>query len=161
MYMKKTYLVVAVIVVVAVLALAYKGRHRLKMMFMGSSTSQQVAQTGTPTPSMAPGAGVVMTTKTSSVKGSYLVGANLMTLYVFDKDKAGVSNCNGACAALWPPYTVVAGAPLPANVTTIKRADGSMQYAYKGRPLYYYSPDKKAGDVLGDGFGGVWHLVKP
>jgi len=120
-----------------------------------------VAQTQNPTPSMAPSAGVVMTTKTSSVKGSYLVGANLMTLYVFDKDKAGVSNCTGACAALWLPYTVAAGASMPANVTTIKRADGSMQYTYKGKPLYYYSSDKKAGDVLGDGIGGVWHLVKP
>ncbi len=157
--MKKTYLVGA-IVVIAVFALAYKGRHRLKTMFMGSSTSQ-VAETQTPAPSMTPSAGVVMTTKTSSVKGSYLVGANLMTLYVFDKDRAGVSNCTGACAALWPPYTAAIGATLPANVTTIKRADGPMQYAYKGRPLYYYSPDKKVGDVTGDGVGGVWHLVKP
>ncbi len=28
------------------------------------------------------------------------------TLYTFDKDAAGKSNCNGGCAAAWPPFMV-------------------------------------------------------
>ncbi|MGE3832891.1 MAG: hypothetical protein AB7F76_18015, partial [Parvibaculaceae bacterium] len=26
--------------------------------------------------------------------------------------------------------------------------------------LYYYDDDKKAGDMMGDGKGGAWHIVK-
>ncbi|MBN9047139.1 MAG: hypothetical protein J0H18_15955 [Rhizobiales bacterium] len=33
-------------------------------------------------------------------------------------------------------------------------------WAYKGKLLYRYHDDKKAGDVKGDGKGGVWHVVK-
>lgn len=86
-----------------------------------------------------------------------------MTLYTFDKDKVGVSNCTGSCITIWPPYTTSSNsATLPANMTTIKRADdGKMQYTWKGMPLYYYSKDTKSGDLLGDGFNGVWHIVNP
>jgi Secreted repeat of unknown function len=30
---------------------------------------------------------------------------------------------------------------------------------YDGKPLYFYSGDKKKGDKTGDGIGGVWHIV--
>ncbi|MNP39404.1 Secreted repeat [compost metagenome] len=45
--------------------------------------------------------------------------------------------------------------------TLIKRKDGSMQWAYYGKPLYTYIDDKKAGDKAGEGKGGVWHIAKP
>lgn len=41
-----------------------------------------------------------------------------------------------------------------------KRKDGAQQWTYDGHPLYYYDDDKKAGDAMGDGKGGVWHVVK-
>ncbi len=165
--MKNTYLIAGVIVLVIIAALAYKGRHRLKAMLMpGSSTTPtiQMASTAptTPTVSPSPAAGAASVTSTmKGAKGSYLTDAKNMTLYTFDKDKSGVSNCTGSCAKMWPAFTGAAGATtnLPANIATMKRADGSMQYTWKGMPLYFYSGDKKAGDTNGDGFGGVWHIV--
>jgi predicted lipoprotein with Yx(FWY)xxD motif len=44
----------------------------------------------------------------------------------------------------------------------IKRDDGAMQWAYKGKPLYTWTKDSKAGDITGDGFNnGVWHIAQP
>lgn len=91
---------------------------------------------------------------------NYLKAPNGMTLYIFDKDTAGVSTCYNACATLWPPFTLGKTSPDMTNIATVKRTDGSSQYTYNGKPLYFYSPDKQPGDTLGDGVGGVWHLVK-
>ncbi len=101
-------------------------------------------------------------TQTDAVKGDYLAGPSGMTLYTYDKDTTGVSNCYGGCATTWPPYIARAAASsLPASVTTVNRTDGTIIYAYKGMPVYYYAKDTKSGDIMGDGVGGVWHLVKP
>ena len=43
----------------------------------------------------------------------------------------------------------------------IARDDGSMQWAYKGKPLYTYSKDAKPGDMTGDERGQVWHMAMP
>jgi predicted lipoprotein with Yx(FWY)xxD motif len=62
-----------------------------------------------------------------------------MTLYTFANDKEpGKSACNGPCAENWPPFKSEANAPAPrAPLSIITRDDGSKQYAYKGKPLYY------------------------
>jgi predicted lipoprotein with Yx(FWY)xxD motif len=101
--------------------------------------------------------------KTDSEKGIYLTDFQGMTLYIFDNDNPGISNCEGNCATLWPTYSsgATAQSQFPVNITVITRTDGSKQFAWKGKPLYYYSNDQKPGDILGDGKGGVWHLVKP
>ncbi|MBI4973845.1 hypothetical protein HZC27_04515 [Candidatus Roizmanbacteria bacterium] len=79
-------------------------------------------------------------TKTDSAKGTYMTDVRGMALYIFDKDKPGISNCYDKCAIAWPPYVngATAGPTLPLNVTLVKRTDGTMQYAWKGMPLYYY-----------------------
>jgi len=100
----------------------------------------------------------VKTVKTS--KGEVLADAKGMTLYTFDKDKKGVSNCNGGCAKKWPPLIAAAKAKAYGEYSIIKRADGTMQWAYEGKPLYSWFKDKKPGDVTGDGVKGVWHLAK-
>nr|AUN37326.1 putative lipoprotein [uncultured bacterium] len=89
-----------------------------------------------------------------------LVGANGMTVYTFDKDSAGKSACNGQCATNWPPV-MADGATLSGDYSAVTRDDGKAQVAYKGKPLYYWVKDTKAGDTTGDGVGGSWHLVKP
>ena len=51
--------------------------------------------------------------------------------------------------------------PPGVKVEVITRDDGTKQWAYKGKPLYYFSMDKAAGDKAGDGRGMVWHIAKP
>ena len=101
--------------------------------------------------------------KTAMAKGGkILVNAKGMTLYIFDKDKAGTSNCNGGCAKKWPPVFSKAKKMMKdGDFSVIKRADGKMQWAYKGHPLYTWFKDKKAGQTTGDGVKGVWHLARP
>jgi predicted lipoprotein with Yx(FWY)xxD motif len=90
-----------------------------------------------------------------------LVSGSGMTVYTFDKDAAdnGKSACAGPCAALWPAVVATDASP-KAPYGAIKRDDGSMQVTYKGKPLYMYSGDKKAGDATGDNFKDIWHVVK-
>ena len=95
-------------------------------------------------------------------KGKTLVDGKGMTLYTFDKDAAGTSNCNGPCAANWPPLAAAADAAPSVEWAVVTRVDGSKQWAYKARPLYTFAKDAKAGDVTGDGFlNGAWHVAQP
>lgn len=97
-----------------------------------------------------------------TAKGKTLVDAKGMTLYTFDKDGGGKSACNGPCAANWPPLAAAASAKEMGAWTVIVRDDASRQWAYKGRPLYTFAKDAKAGDVTGDGFlNGAWHVAQP
>ena len=84
---------------------------------------------------------------------------NGMTLYVFDKDTAGVSTCYDACAAMWPAYVGKADSKLAEGWTLVKRTDGKLQFAFNKKPVYFYAPDKAKGDKLGDGKGGIWHII--
>lgn len=99
----------------------------------------------------------------ATMHGSYLADASGMTLYTFDADPADASRsvCNGPCASNWPPLKASAEAHAGAPWSILKRDDGSLQYAYKGKPVYRWSKDMKPGDATGDGFKGVWHAVKP
>jgi predicted lipoprotein with Yx(FWY)xxD motif len=98
--------------------------------------------------------------------GNALVAANGHTVYLFTADKASKSACYGQCAGVWPPLIAAkptSGAGLKASkLGTTKRKDGKLQVTYGGHPLYYFAPDKKAGDAKGQGvvhFGGAWWLV--
>jgi predicted lipoprotein with Yx(FWY)xxD motif len=84
-----------------------------------------------------------------------------MTLYTFDKDEAGKTNCYEKCATNWPPFMAAADAKAEGEWTVVDRTDGSKMWAYDGKPLYTYIEDKKAGDMTGEGKGGVWHVAKP
>jgi predicted lipoprotein with Yx(FWY)xxD motif len=91
------------------------------------------------------------------MSGGVMVNSASMTLYTFDKDTAnsGKSACNGPCAALWPAVTASSG-----DYSVITRDDGSQQLTYKGKPLYLYAKDQKPGDMMGDNFKEIWHVVK-
>jgi predicted lipoprotein with Yx(FWY)xxD motif len=91
-----------------------------------------------------------------------LVAPNGMTLYTFDKDTAGSgkSTCNGPCAALWPPLMAGTNDQPNGAYSVVTRDDGTRQWAYKGKPVYFYKPDQKAGDRTGDNFRDVWHIIK-
>jgi predicted lipoprotein with Yx(FWY)xxD motif len=82
------------------------------------------------------------------------------TLYTFTKDAAGKSNCNGACAAAWPPFMVGNPALAGGDFGVMTRDDGAKQWAFKGMPMYFFAGDAKAGDMNGEGSGGVWFVIK-
>jgi predicted lipoprotein with Yx(FWY)xxD motif len=100
-------------------------------------------------------------TTADTSKGKTLVDGKGMTLYIFDRDAAGKSNCNGQCATIWPPLAVASDAKPSGDWTIVARDDGSKQWAYKGKPVYAFSKDAKAGDVTGDGVNSVWHIAAP
>ncbi|MGE5129245.1 MAG: hypothetical protein ACM3IK_06425 [Sphingomonadaceae bacterium] len=85
-----------------------------------------------------------------------------MTLYTFDNDPAGggKSMCNGPCAQNWPPLPASAGDSAGGDWAIVTRQDGSLQWAYKGKPLYRWIKDQKPGDKTGDGFRGIWHVAR-
>lgn len=93
--------------------------------------------------------------------GPILVDHNGMTLYTFDKDMDGKSACNGDCAKAWPPLMAAEGAMASGAYSIITRDDGGKQWAYEGKPLYLWVKDMKPGDVTGDKFKDVWHVVQP
>ncbi|KKB11822.1 lipoprotein [Devosia geojensis] len=88
-----------------------------------------------------------------------LTDANDMTLYIFDNDEPGVTNCYDQCAINWPPLIADASATPEGEFTLVDRTDGTKMWAYKGMPLYLWKDDVNPGDVTGDGVGGVWHLA--
>ena len=91
-----------------------------------------------------------------------LAAPNGMTLYTFDRDTTpGKSACNGPCAANWPPLMAIAGAEASGDWTIITRDDGTRQWAYKGKPVYFWVKDQKPGDRTGDGFNNMWRLARP
>ena len=92
--------------------------------------------------------------------GGMMVDEKGMTLYTFDKDADGKSACYDACAAMWPAYLGKADAKLTEGWTLVDRTDKTKQWAYDGKPVYFFANDKAKGDMMGDGMGGKWHVIK-
>jgi predicted lipoprotein with Yx(FWY)xxD motif len=123
-----------------------------------------VAGAGSPaTPASASGGRPEL--KTEQLGGvTVLTNGKGFTLYWFAPDTATTSNCNGTCAAYWPPLTGTpsAGPGVTGKLGTIRRADGSTQATYDGHPLYTYVGDTAAGQANGNNLnlnGGLWHEV--
>jgi predicted lipoprotein with Yx(FWY)xxD motif len=100
--------------------------------------------------------------------GKVIVDGTGRTLYVFDKDTANPSksNCDGGCAAMWPPVLAGSGTPQVDGVDaslvgTVARTDGSKQVTVAGLPVYQFAKDTKAGDANGQAVGGIWWVVGP
>lgn len=99
--------------------------------------------------------------------GTILVGPNGMTLYTYDRDRPGVSNCQRDCAFDWPPFLVLDDTtPADGRWSTVTHFSGFAamvrerpMWAFDGKPLYYSALDVEPGDVNADGLGGVWHAV--
>jgi predicted lipoprotein with Yx(FWY)xxD motif len=98
--------------------------------------------------------------KTAEIGGKeVLTDAKGMTLYTFDKDAPGVTNCYDKCAVNWPPLLAAADAAPEGDFTLVDRTDGTKMWAYKGWPLYLWIEDLAPGETKGDGVGGVWHTA--
>lgn len=131
--------------------------------------------TATPEPTVTPVAQPIVITATNA--GETLVGAGNVetliasetdesfakevsertgfTLYVRDNDPLGESSCATAgCVSTWPPLLANNDATAEDPLTIIEREDGSMQWALRDKPLYFFSGDELAGDIKGEGKGG-------
>lgn len=96
--------------------------------------------------------------------GHYLVGPNGMTLYYFTENVNG-KTFNGPYLDLWSPF-YVSNISVPKDLNSkdfsvVTGGNGKPQIAYKGWPLYYYIGDSKPGETNGQGFKGLWYVMKP
>jgi predicted lipoprotein with Yx(FWY)xxD motif len=119
-----------------------------------------------PIPTLAPDANIPQQATVKS-SAAWVTSPASMTLYTFDLDTAGVSNCpsTNGCTGNWPPLMAAAGAFAQGNFTLITRTNPSgQQWAYQGSPVYAFFNDTAAGQANGDGvnaFGAVWHVARP
>ncbi|MHB8575869.1 MAG: hypothetical protein ACYDCQ_11135 [Dehalococcoidia bacterium] len=98
--------------------------------------------------------------------GSVLADGSGMTLYTYDLDIPGMSQCDADCAVSFPPLVLTDGRLMPSpdlmgGLATIQRPDGSQQVTFNDQPLYNFSGDMQPGDVNGDGVDGLWHAARP
>jgi predicted lipoprotein with Yx(FWY)xxD motif len=106
---------------------------------------------------------VAKQTENASLGRTILTTTKGHTLYSLSAETNGRFICTGACASTWRPLAVPAGVKPtgPVKLGTIERPDGRTQVTFKGRPLYSFSGDSKAGDVNGEGIKdvGTWHAA--
>jgi predicted lipoprotein with Yx(FWY)xxD motif len=85
------------------------------------------------------------------------------TLYSLSVEKNGKFICTGSCLSVWHPLMVPTGVrPTgPVKLGTVMRPEGGTQVTYKGRPLYRFGGDAKAGQANGEGIKdvGTWHAA--
>jgi predicted lipoprotein with Yx(FWY)xxD motif len=85
------------------------------------------------------------------------------TLYSLSAETHGRFICTGACVSTWHPLLIPAGTKPtgPVKLGTIMRPEGKTQVTFKGRPLYSFAGDSKAGDANGEGIKdvGTWHAA--
>ena len=156
--MKRTILLMAAAVGAALVTAACGGTGSYGSYGTSNSSGSTPAAAGTATISVA-----------NSSRGQILVDASGRTLYLFEADKPASSSCYGACIGVWPAVITTgqpaAGPGVKASLLgTTKRTDGTLEVVYNGHPLYYFSGDKAAGDVTGQGlssFGAPWYVVSP
>jgi predicted lipoprotein with Yx(FWY)xxD motif len=111
------------------------------------------------------------------LKRPIVVDATGRTLYLFTGDPPKFATCVGdlparGCGKVWPPLVasrpLVAGGGAKASLLgTTKRSDGVVQVTYAGHPLYFFRgyggtpPDRRPGDINGQGLYGMWYVISP
>ncbi len=106
-----------------------------------------------PAPAVPPGFDVTVT-----ATGRLMSTDKGYTVYTYDKDTANKSNCDGACADTWKPVIAPAFAQPQSGWTTIERAPGVKQWAFRGKPLYTYVLDREIRGLDGQDVSG-WHAA--
>jgi predicted lipoprotein with Yx(FWY)xxD motif len=101
--------------------------------------------------------------------GKTLVDGHGRSLYLFEADRANMSNCTTSCLTVWPALTSskatprAGGGAVAGKIGTI-RSQAGRQITYAGHPLYRYVGDHKPGDTNGQGlnqFGAKWYVLAP
>lgn len=80
------------------------------------------------------------------------------TLYTLatDTPNTGVSTCKDGCIDTWPPLLANENDVIQRPFTIVEREDGHLQWALRGKPLYFFNNDIGPGDISGHGVGDVW-----
>jgi predicted lipoprotein with Yx(FWY)xxD motif len=109
-----------------------------------------------------------LSTTSSGTLGMIVADSKGRTVYLYTKDtqNSPTSTCTGTCATNWPPVPAGSGTPTVKGISqslvgSITRPDGTKQLTLAGWPLYEFAGDSAAGDVTGQGKGGVWWAVTP
>jgi predicted lipoprotein with Yx(FWY)xxD motif len=136
----------------------------------GGSESAYIAPATTSTYPFSPGSPVTTTVYTTytripaplevnQAQAGYVVTTPAgRTVYTFDQDVAGQSNCYGDCITYWQPVFAPPAAVPTGYYTVITRSDGRAQWATStGMPLYTYVYDRGPGDISGNNYQNVWH----
>jgi predicted lipoprotein with Yx(FWY)xxD motif len=149
--------------VIGVAALGLTGAAGLAACGGSDDSSASSGSSSSPSASQA-GGGAKLATADVAGFGKVVVDGNRRTVYVFDKDTSGKSNCEGDCLAKWPAVTAGDGTPqldgIDASlVSTVTRSDGTKQLAINGLPLYLFKSDSQAGEAKGQAVGGIWWVV--
>jgi predicted lipoprotein with Yx(FWY)xxD motif len=129
-----------------------------------TACGEDYSSSGSPPATSAARGPAKLTTADVGDYGKIVVDGNGRTVYVFDKDTSGTSNCSGDCLTKWPVVAAGEGTPqldgIDASlVSTVTRSDGTKQLAIKGLPLYLFASDTQPGEAKGQAVGGVWWVV--
>jgi predicted lipoprotein with Yx(FWY)xxD motif len=132
---------------------------------LGAAAIVATAQATKSSKPTTPRSGTVALGKTAL--GTILVDSRGHTLYLFEKDRHGVSMCGPACKSYWPLLTSRrlprAGKGVHQSLLRLGRAhNGVRQVVYAGHPLYTFVGDKRAGQTTGEGlsnFGAEWDAL--
>jgi predicted lipoprotein with Yx(FWY)xxD motif len=122
---------------------------------------------GTPAAAHHKSAAGALVSLRKTTLGSILVDSRGHTLYLFEKDRNGMSACTAACVSYWPALTSRA-APHAGNgvrqsmLHVVRQQNGFRQVTYAGHPLYTFTGDKSPGQTTGEGltnFGAGWYAL--
>lgn len=102
---------------------------------------------------------IASVTSAADVLTSFRANKSSFTLYTFDKDTINTSNCSGDCINIWPPLLADAGARAEAPLSLVDMSGNNKQWAYKGKPLYFFVNDAAAGDTNGNEVKEIWHTA--
>lgn len=133
---------------------------------LGGTTRSEYAQGNyawrtpiAPPPNVPPGFAV----ETTAI-GRMILTTGRMSIFAYDKDTATSSACNGQCEKIFVPMLAPAGATPRGEWSTINRATGVKQWAFRGKPLYRYEPDIERESLVATdepGWSAVYTMKAP
>jgi predicted lipoprotein with Yx(FWY)xxD motif len=83
------------------------------------------------------------------LSGRMLVTSEGNSVYAFEKDSPGKSNCYGPCAYAWKPIPAPAYAKDRGEFTILEREPGIRQWAFRQQPLYTRVADESFHSMRG------------
>lgn len=131
------------------------------LLFAGALASQAAepatSQSAAPTAETASHPKEVALVDEAQLGSVYRETTMSLRLYTHDADPPGVSTCNGGCASAWPPLHAPADARPVGEWSVVRREDGSRQWAFRAKPVYFRFHDTPS-EPTGIGIDG-WRVI--